>query len=114
MAHLAEDVHGLRIELSGREQFFGLKRSFEIPWLQVLNIAQVPDLWVHLRGIRAPGTGFPGVIMLGTTRYRGHKDFNAVYGHKPGVVISLIGNPFTRVLLTREEKLSLPQRPPTQ
>lgn len=114
MAVLTDDLSGLQIELSAREQFFGLKRSFVIPWSQVLNIAQVSDLWVHLRGIRAPGTGFPGVIMLGTTRYRGHKDFNAVYGHKPGVVISLTGNPFTRVLLTRDDRLSLPKRPTTQ
>lgn len=111
MASLTHDARGLQILLSGREQLFGIKRSFDIPWQQVLNIAQVPDLWAHLRGIRAPGTGFPGVIMLGTTRYQGHKDFNAVYGHKPGVVISLIENPFTRVLLTRDDKLSLPERP---
>lgn len=114
MALLTADSNGLQIKLSGREQLFGLKRSFNIPWTQVLNIAQVSDLWVHLRGMRAPGTGFPGVIMLGTTRYRGHKDFNAVYGHKPGVVISLTENSFTRVLLTRDDRLSLPERPATQ
>lgn len=111
MALLRESAAGLHIELSGKEEVFGLKRSFGIPWSQVLNIAQVPDLWVHLRGIRAPGTGLPGVIMLGTTRYQGHKDFNVVYGHKPGVVITLLGNQFTRVLLTRDSKLPLPQQP---
>jgi hypothetical protein len=90
----------LRISLSGKEELGALKRSFSIPLDQVINIARVSDLWVHLRGIRAPGTGFPSVIMLGTTRYQGKKDFNAVYGHKPGFVVTLIGNEFMRILIT--------------
>ena len=111
MATLTKTPRGLNVVLSGKEEFFGLKKSFEIPWEQVLNIASVSDLWEHRRGIRAPGTGFPGVIMLGTTRYQGHKDFNAIYGHKPGVVITLNGNEFSRVLLTRSEQEPVPQRP---
>ena len=41
----------------------------------------VEDLYVsrrpfgELRGVRAPGTGVPGRIALGTWRYRGDKDF---------------------------------------
>lgn len=100
MAELVDLDHGLKVSLSAREEFFGLKRSFIIPRANVLNVARVADVWVHLRGIRAPGTGLPGVIMLGTTRYRGGKDFNAVYGHKPGVVITLSDFPYRRVLLT--------------
>jgi hypothetical protein len=90
----------LRVSMSGKEELGALKKSFSVPLHQVINIARVSDLWVHLRGIRAPGTGFPGVIMLGTTRYQGKKDFNAVYGHKPGFVVTLSGNEFTRILIT--------------
>ncbi len=86
--------------MSGKEELGSLKRSFSVPLKQVINIARVSDLWVHLRGIRAPGTGFPGVIMLGTTRYQGIKDFNAVYGHKPGFVVTLSASEFTRILIT--------------
>lgn len=109
MASVVETRTSLKISLSLTEELFGLKRSFSVSWSQVLGIAQVPDLWVHLRGMRAPGTGFPGVIMLGTTRYEGHKDFNAVYGHRPGLVINLTEHPFSRVLLTRDEQFPLPQ-----
>lgn len=56
----------------------------------VASIVAVDDAWAHLRGIRAPGTGFPGVIMLGTTRGSGYKDFCAVYGHRPGVVVTFM------------------------
>jgi hypothetical protein len=90
----------LQVSLSGKEELGALKRSFAIPLNQVVNIARVGDLWVHLRGIRAPGTGFPGVIMLGTTRYQGKKDFNAVYKHKPGYVVTLNDSEFTRILIT--------------
>ena len=100
MALLIPQGEYLRVSLSGKEELGALKKSFTIPLNQVANIARVSDLWVHLRGIRAPGTGFPGVIMLGTTRYQGMKDFNAVYRHKPGHVVTLNNSEFTRILIT--------------
>ena len=33
----------------------------------------------ELSGLRAPGTGLPGVIALGTWRGRGQKDFAALF-----------------------------------
>jgi hypothetical protein len=90
----------LQVSLSGKEELGALKKSFAIPLNQVLHIARVDDLWFHLRGIRAPGTGIPGLIMLGTTRYQGKKDFNAVYKRKPGHVVTLDGSEFTRLLIT--------------
>lgn len=100
MALLIPQGGYLRVSMARKEELGALKWSFSVPLKQVINIARVSDLWVHLRGIRAPGTGFPGVIMLGTTRYQGKKDFNAVYGHKPGFVVTLSGNEFTRILIT--------------
>ena len=40
-----------------------------------------------LRGIRAPGTGFPYLIMLGTMRHRGGKDFCVIYKKRPVLVL---------------------------
>jgi hypothetical protein len=100
VALLVPEGDSLRVSLSGKEELGALKRSFSIPLGNVSDFAHVSDLWVHLRGIRAPGTGLPGVIMLGTTRYQGKKDFNAVYLHRPGYVLTLTGNAFARVLVT--------------
>ena len=111
MAKLISLPTGLEVALAPKEEIFGLKKSFTIPWKEIVNIAEVTDLWVHIRGIRAPGTGFPGVIMLGTTRYQGKKDFNAVYGHKPGFVISLTGGLYARVLATNTQNQPKPQAP---
>ena len=53
------------------------------------------DAWARaqvvgeLRGLRAPGTGIPGVIALGTWRSKGAKDFAAVYRGGPAVVVEL-------------------------
>lgn len=90
----------LQVSLSGVEELGAFKKSFSVPLDQVSNIARVSDLWVHVSGIRAPGTGLPDVSMLGTTRYQGKKDFNVVYGHKPGLVVTLSGNDFARILIT--------------
>lgn len=49
-----------------------------------------------LRGIRAPGTGFPYVIMLGTMRHRKGKDFCVVYKRNPVLVLELENENFKR------------------
>lgn len=80
-----------RVQLSRREALGALRWRTPVtaPLRAILSMEPVDDAWEHLRGIRAPGTGFPGVIMLGTTRAHGEKDFCAVYGHTPGLVVSL-------------------------
>lgn len=100
MAELVWAPDSLALRMSDLEKFFSLHGNITVPRAHVCNVEEVPDLWVHLRGMRAPGTGFPGVIMLGTTRFRGGKDFCAVYGHRPGVIVHLQGEPFQRLLVT--------------
>ena len=41
--------------------------------------------------MRAPGTGWPGVIAVGTRRGSFGKDFAAVHGKGPAVVVELAG-----------------------
>lgn len=60
-------------------------RIIENPW--------TPEV---LRGIRAPGTGFPFLIMLGTMRHRKGKDFCVVYKRKPVIVLELKDEKFRR------------------
>ncbi len=57
----------------------------------------------ELRGVRAPGTGVPGRIALGTWRYRGGKDFAALYGGKPAVIVHLRDAPFRRLLVSADD-----------
>jgi hypothetical protein len=51
--------------------------------------------------MRAPGTGLPGVIALGTRRYKGGRDFVAVYGRsREAVVVEFKAGPYGRFVVT--------------
>lgn len=104
MADIVEIPGFIEIRLSRWEKWGSLHSDLRIPLDHITHRDHVPDLWTRLRGMRAPGTGFPGVIMLGTTRFRidgrWRKDFCAVYGHRPGTVLSLKGEDFERVLIS--------------
>jgi hypothetical protein len=56
-----------------------------------------------LRGVRAPGTGIPGVISLGTRRATGVRDFAAVYRNRPALVIDLDGAGFNRLIVSVDD-----------
>lgn len=91
---------GFSVRLTGWEKAGAFHGDIDVSWGQVERVDEVDDVWAHLRGLRAPGTGWPGVIMLGTMRRSGEKDFCVVYGHRPGVIIHLTGHEFARLLLT--------------
>jgi len=97
LERLGDDIH---VRLSRWEHLGALHRDLSAPLSAVRSIDEQDDLWKLIRGMRAPGTAWPGAIMLGTTRYRGGKDFCAVYRHRPGVVVTLEGQEFARWLLT--------------
>ena len=97
------DVAGdeLILHLSGLERLGAFVRGdARIPLTAVRGARAVEDAWQELRGIRSPGTGFPGVIALGTRRFGGGKDFAAVYGKGPGVVVDLVGVDFARLVVS--------------
>lgn len=64
----------------------------------ILDVKIVDNPWTTevLRGIRAPGTGFPYLIMLGTMRHRRGKDFCVVYKRRPVIVLELKNEKFKR------------------
>jgi hypothetical protein len=79
------------VRLSPLEKLGAFRGDVRVPLRAVCDLRAIDDLWPHLRGIRAaPGTGFPGVISLGTRRAAGVTDFAAVYGRRPGIVADLI------------------------
>jgi hypothetical protein len=97
------DVAGdeLILHLSWFERIGGFVRGdARIPLKAVRGARPVESPWKELRGIRSPGTGFPGVIALGTRRFGGGKDFAAVYGKGPGVVVDLVGVDFARLVVS--------------
>lgn len=85
MAQLRDTASGVEVRLSKLEQLGALHRGFTIPRGAIASDEVITDPWPELKGWRAPGTGFPWVIMLGTMRYRGNKDFCAIYHRRPAL-----------------------------
>ena len=100
MARVVVGEDEVRVELGRWERLAALHDSLVVPVDHVTGVAAVPDVRAELRGVRAPGTGVPGLLMLGTTRHAGERDFCVVYRHGPGVVLTLRGEEFARALVS--------------
>jgi hypothetical protein len=102
MAHLGIEGDELVLDLSGMEKLEGLHRDIRVPVSTVREVRWTDDPWSELRGIRAPGTGMPGVVAVGTRRGRAIKDFAAIHGQGPAVVVELEGAEYGRLVVTEE------------
>ena len=106
MAKISNRNNNLILELSWREKIGALHDSIYFRKDQVIAIDKIEKIWSkeHLRGIRSPGTGIPYVIMLGTLRYKGGKDFCAIYKSSPAYVIELNNHKFNRLIVSETHK----------
>jgi hypothetical protein len=103
MATLEIEGTELAVRLSLLEQFGALSRGPRVPIEAIADVRAVPSAWQELRGLRAPGTGWPGRIALGTWRGTRYKDFCAVYGKGPGVVVDLNGASWARFVVSTDD-----------
>ena len=71
-----------------------------VPLGSVRAVRAVLTAWPELRGVRAPGTGIPNVIAVGTRRGAFGRDFAVVHGKGPAVVVELEGTQFARLIAT--------------
>jgi hypothetical protein len=88
----------LRYDLNWLENIgaFGRDPKAKISSLHSVTRHQNPWTSEVLRGIRAPGTGFPFLIMLGTMWHRRGRDFCVVYKRKPVLILEFNGSGFKR------------------
>lgn len=100
MAELIMQPTHLEVRLSAWERFGTFQDSFDIPWDHIGHAEAVSDMWPRVRGWRWPGIGIPHVILVGRMRYREGRDFCALIGSKPGVVLELQDEPYDRLLAT--------------
>lgn len=100
MATIDETPEGLHLRMSTWERLGSLHGDLFIPRASIVSSEIVPDPWPILRGWRAPGTGIPFLIMLGTLRHQGLKDFCVIYRRRPARVITCREFRFSRVIVT--------------
>jgi hypothetical protein len=100
MATLNVRGNDLTVELSLLEKIGAISGGVSVPLSSVEDIRVVEKPYSELRGIRV-GTGIPYVIVLGRMVYSGGKDFVAVYGTGPSVMVTLRdGQRYKRILLS--------------
>ena len=75
---------------------FGRDPKSKISDLKSVTRYKNPWTTEVLRGIRAPGTGFPFLIMLGTMWHRRGRDFCVVYKRNPVLILEFNGAGFKR------------------
>jgi hypothetical protein len=100
MAHFEVEGDRLVLRLTTGEHLESVHRDLGVPRDSVTSARVTDDVWSELRGIRAPGTGIPGVIAVGTRRGAFGKDFAVVHGKGSGVVVELKGQAFERIVIT--------------
>lgn len=96
MARVSVADGRLALEMGRWEELAALHRSVAVGLDEVVSIDWADRSFSTLRGIRAPGTGIPGRLMIGTTRHDGAKDLNVVRNPGPAIVVELFGGEFVR------------------
>jgi hypothetical protein len=107
MARVGREGDELAVRLNDLEKAGALRGDVRVPMSSVRSVTVSTTPFRDLRGIRAPGTGLPGVIALGTWRYRGGKDFAALYRGGPALVIELDGAEYRRLLVSAHDAVAL-------
>lgn len=100
MATLVLEGSDLVVRLSALEKLGAMRSDVRIPLVSVRTVRVSEQPWAELRGLRAPGTGVPGVISLCTRRGSGFVDFAAVYRGRQAVVVECEGASFDRLVVS--------------
>ena len=85
MAEVMQVDGELILQLSLREKIFALHGNPRANLSDLISTTDSDTPWTKevLRGVRAPGTGIPYVVLLGSMRFKGGKDFTAIYKRGP-------------------------------
>ena len=97
MAHVEVNEGRVRLNLSFLEALGAIRSSPEVSLSEIESVEIVENPWTNqvLKGIRI-GTGIPFVVLLGTMKYSGGKDFCVIYKRRPNAVITMKSGPFKR------------------
>ncbi|HEY0417110.1 MAG TPA: hypothetical protein VGC78_12050 [Gaiellaceae bacterium] len=103
MATLRREGDEIVVKLNDLEKAGALRGDVRVPTscVRAVRVSQTP--FRELRGVRAPGTGVPGVVALGTWRGGGGKDFAAIYRGGPAVVVELEAGEYRRLIVSAHD-----------
>jgi hypothetical protein len=101
VAELTVEGNELVLHLSRFEQAEAIHGNLRIPASSVQRVEVRDDILGAVRGSRAPGTGFPGVVAIGTYRRHGGRKSFAVVHHntRRGVRVALRDGDFEELIV---------------
>jgi len=102
MASVKVNGNSITLNLSFLEKIGSFHKDLVVPKDKLMSKTVHQNPWSKevLKGIRSPGTGIPYVILLGTMRYKGGKDFTAIYKRKPVTVYEFKDSNYKRWIVT--------------
>ena len=113
MAKLIVDQENLVVRLSTLEKVGAFRRGdVRVPRSSVQDVRVTERPFTELRGLRVPGTAFPGLIALGTWRRKEGLDFAAVYRGRQAVVVelSVASWPYVRLVVSVDDAIETQDR----
>lgn len=102
MAKVIEQGNDLILKLSWLEKLGAFHKDLVVSKEKLIKTTVFQNPWSKevLKGMRAPGTGIPYVILLGTMRYKAGKDFTAIYKRWPVTVYEFKDYGFKRWIVS--------------
>jgi hypothetical protein len=103
MAKVIESETQLHLKLSVLEKIFALHGDFWVDKRLLTKKLMVENPWRRdvIKGFRAPGAAIPFIVLLGTMRYRGGKDFTAIYNRRAADIYEFKNSAYKRWILTK-------------
>jgi len=99
MARVSVDDGDLVVDVEGMDKLWALKSRLTIPLANVRGATADPGIVREGKGIRAPGTYLPGVIVAGTFHHDGERVFWDVRDPAKAVVIELVDEHYARLVI---------------
>ncbi len=100
MIEIAVDNQTLNLEVRGWDKLWALKSRLEIPLANIHEVEADPTIargwW---KGLRAPGTHVPGVIIAGTFYQDGKRIFWDVHNADNTIVIGLADDRYDQLIV---------------
>lgn len=104
MATLIRDRETLVLQLTTLEKAEGLHGDLRIPWSAVQSITVLEDAIAAVHGLKAPGTGIPGIVAVGTYWGRDGRTLAVVHHQtRRGVKVTLKAGSFGTLIIGAED-----------
>lgn len=102
MAEVIEINGELILQLSLSEKVFALHGNPRANASDLISTTEASNPWNRevLRGFRAPGAALPYLLLVGTMRFKGGKDFTAIYKRGPVRIYEFGAGEFKRWIVS--------------